>query len=284
MNPELLDTFLDLHESRSFNRSAERLGVSQSTVSARIGALEAALGERLFERSRGGTKPTAAGERFASHARGLRHGWAEAKRAVARAGERAGTLRIGLQADLAGGAIAAWVGAIRAAFPASGLYVEPDFSPQMAADVLSGELDLAVLFTPRPMPDLHYEAVGEARYLMVSTHARSLAEVDPARTVRANYAPAFNATHRELYPALEAAPVGSGQNAAVAALIVALGGSGYVLAETAAELAAAGVARSVAGAEPIAQPVHALVHIRNRTSALHRRLIGLARRHFSERG
>ena len=283
MNPVLLDTFLDLAESRSFNRTAERLGVSQSTVSARVRALEAALGERLFTRSRAGTRPTAAGERFEAHARTLRHAWAEARRAVARAGRRAGALRIGLQQDLAQGHIADWVREIRESFPQTELYVELDYSVQMSADILSGALDLAVLFTPKPLPDLHYEPLGAARYRMVSTHAERLAEVDPARTIRASYAPAFDAAHRALHPALDAAPVGSGQNAAVAALLAALGGSAYVLAETAAELAAAGVARPVTDAPEIAQPVHAALHLRNRTNALHRRLVALAKRHFADR-
>ena len=41
MQIDLLDTFLDLLETRSFHRTAERLGVSQSTVSGRVRALEA---------------------------------------------------------------------------------------------------------------------------------------------------------------------------------------------------------------------------------------------------
>lgn len=282
MNPELLETFLDLTETRSFNRTAERLGVSQSTVSARVRALEATLGERLFTRSRAGTEPTTAGERFESHARNLRHGWAEARRAVTRAGEREGALRIGLQHDLAAGTIADWVRDIRDTFPRTELYIELDYSVQMCLDVLSGALDFAVAYTPRPLPDLHYEAVGEVRFAMVSTHAARLCEVDPARAIRASYAPAFDAAHRALHPALDSAPVGSGQNAAVAALIAALGGSAYVLAETAAELAAAGVARPLADAPEIAQPVHAALHLRNRTNPLHRRLVALAKRHFAD--
>ena len=55
MQIELLETFLDLCETRSFNRTAERLGVTQSTVSARVMSLEGALGARLFDRSRAGT-------------------------------------------------------------------------------------------------------------------------------------------------------------------------------------------------------------------------------------
>jgi DNA-binding transcriptional LysR family regulator len=283
MTPELLDTFLDLAETRSFNRTAERMGLSQSTVSARISALESALGERLFARSRAGTLPTAAGARFEAHARTLRHAWAEARRAVARAGEREGLVRLGLQHDLAAG-LPGFVAAVRAALPRSDIYVELDYSTQMAADVLSGALDLAVAYTPRPDPDLSAEPLGRARYVMVSTHATCLAEVDPSRTVRASYAPAFDAAHRALHPGLDRAPVGSGLDAGVARLIAALGGSGYVLSATAEALETAGVARPVPDAEPIDQPVYAIVHVRNRSSALHRRLLALARRHMGERG
>lgn len=281
MTPELLDTFLDLAETRSFNRTAERLGLSQSTVSTRVRALEEALGERLFQRSRAGTQTTAAGARFVGHARTLRHAWAEARRSVARAGEREGLVRLGVQHDLVA-ALPGLVSAVRAALPASDLYFELDYSAQMCADVLSGALDLALVYTPRLDPDLAVEPLGRARYVMVSSHAASLAEVIPERSVRANYAPAFDAAHRALYPALDRAPIGGGLDAGVAALIGALGGSGYVRTGTAAALEAAGSARPVAGADPIDQPVYAVLHVRNRSAALHRRLLALARRHAGD--
>ena len=83
MQPDLVDTFLDLLETRSFHRTAERLGLTQSTVSARVQALERELGARLFTRSRAGTDLTPEGRRFEPHARSLRHAWGEARRSVA---------------------------------------------------------------------------------------------------------------------------------------------------------------------------------------------------------
>ncbi|MGA1275699.1 MAG: flagellar basal-body MS-ring/collar protein FliF, partial [Gemmobacter sp.] len=47
MQIDLLDTFLDLLETRSFHRTAERLGVSQSTVSGRVRALEGELSRTI---------------------------------------------------------------------------------------------------------------------------------------------------------------------------------------------------------------------------------------------
>jgi DNA-binding transcriptional LysR family regulator len=40
MNIEQIETFLDLCDTRSFNQTAERLGVTQSTISGRVRALE----------------------------------------------------------------------------------------------------------------------------------------------------------------------------------------------------------------------------------------------------
>ncbi|MDP6812779.1 MAG: LysR family transcriptional regulator, partial [Alphaproteobacteria bacterium] len=54
MNIEHLRTFLDVAQTGSFHRSARRLNVSQSTVSARIKALEDSLDRVLFNRTKTG--------------------------------------------------------------------------------------------------------------------------------------------------------------------------------------------------------------------------------------
>ena len=160
MQIELLDTFLDLVETRSFHRSAERLEITQSTVSARVQVLEQAIGARLFSRSRAGTQLTTEGLKFLPHARGLRHAWTEAQRSVAPSGDLAVSLRIGIQHDLAAGRIAGWVGAFRKALADCAFYIEPDYSIQMCEDVARGALDYALVYSPQPRPDLHFISVG----------------------------------------------------------------------------------------------------------------------------
>lgn len=281
MQIELLDTFLDLIETKSFNRTAERLGVTQSTVSSRVKALETALGKRLFTRSRAGTQPTAAGQRLVDHARAMRREWNEARRSVRRSGDFAQLLRIGIQNDLAASHIGDWVSEFRRALPASSLYIELDYSIQMSADVLAGELDLAILFTPRHLPDLHYETVGEIAYRMVSTHATRLAEVDPQRYIFTNYSPAFDKAHRQVVQDFPDAPVASGQNAAVCGLLASLGGSAFVLEESARDLIAAGLCNYVEDAAPIPQTVYVAVHLRHRHA--HRKLLNIVCRYFAAR-
>lgn len=282
MTPELLDTFLDLVETRSFHRSAERLGLTQSTVSARVQALEAALGTRLFLRSRAGTQLTTEGLKFEPHARALRHGWAEARRAVEPTGAQAVTLRIGIQNDLAAGHIGDWVSGFRRALPQTGFYIEPDYSAQMCSDLVAGALDFAVLFSPRAEPDLHFASVGQIAYRLVSLDGDRRADLRPERYIRANYSPAFEVAHRALLPEMGAAPLAAGQNAAVAGLLQSLGGAGFVLADSALTLAAQGF-RTVTDVPPITQPVFAAMHLRHRTSAMHRRLLQIVERQLGRR-
>ena len=68
MDTELARTFLAVVATGNFISAADRLHVTQSTVSARIHALERTLGCILFVRNRGGTTLTAAGRQFQKHA------------------------------------------------------------------------------------------------------------------------------------------------------------------------------------------------------------------------
>lgn len=277
MHPDQIATFLDLAESRSFHRTADRMGLTQSTVSARIAGLEAALDTRLFTRSRAGADLTTEGLKFAPHARALRHAYAEAERSVTPTGEAALAFRIGIQNDLAAGRLGEWVTGFRRALPDVAFYIEPDYSAQMCRDLAEGRLDFAVLYTPHPAPDLHFTTLGEARYRLISSHAETLAHIDPRRTIRANYAPAFATAQSQMLPWIDEAPLASGQSAAVMALLSTLGGSAYVLDSGPPPAPF----RWIADAAPIGQPVHAATHLRHRTTPMHRALLRIMQRQFA---
>ncbi len=284
MQRELLETFLDLCTTASFHRTAERLGVTQSTVSARLKALETLLGVRLFQRSRRGAALTTEGLRFEPHARALLRGWEEARRAAQGSGAKALTVRVGIQHDVAEGRVGDWLTAFRQALPEAAFYLELDYSTQMCADLASGALDFAVLYTPKPDPELFFVSLGTVTHVMVSTHAERLAEVALDRYVLGNYAPAFASAHALALPHLGYAPVASGQDTAVAALIVALHGSGYVTAATAARLSAEGLARPVVDAPTLTQPVYAAMLTRARTARLQQALLRIVQKHFRAAG
>ncbi len=277
MQIELIETFLDLCETRSFNKTAERLGVMQSTISGRVRTLERALDCRLLTRSRAGTELTTAGLRFEPHARNLRLAWAEARQAVVDTGNTAIAMRIGIQHDLLGDHIRDWVAALQSGVPQASLYVEADYSNQMCVDVMTGQLDIAILYTPKPHPDLHFETLGEVTYQMVSTAAAHLDEVRADNYILPTFSAAFSQTHAALLPFLSFGPVSSGQNAVIRELLIGFGGTTYVLQETAEELARLDLVKPVARAPKIQQPVFAAVHLRNRHRQAHRRMKRLLR-------
>ncbi|MGB0438585.1 MAG: LysR family transcriptional regulator [Paracoccaceae bacterium] len=281
MHIDQITTFLDLCDTRSFHRTAERLGVTQSTISGRVAALERALGCVLLTRSRSGTDLTTQGLRFEPRARSLAHTWTEARHIARDARDSAIMMRIGLQHDLAGERIAQWVEALRSAIPDIALYVEADFSNQMCVDVMAGDLDLAMVFTPRIHPDLYFESLGEAAYRMVSTDPLHVDAVRAERYILPNYAPAFTRTHAELFPLLSAGPISSGQGAVVQGLLLAMGGATYLPTDTARQLLDEGRVMAVEGAPRITQPVYATTHLRNRHRRAYRRMIAVLRKHLT---
>jgi len=78
MNLTFLHYFLAVAEAGHFTRAAERLNVTQPTLSAGIARLEDALGTRLFDRQRR-VALTAAGNRLLPQARAITEAWASAR-------------------------------------------------------------------------------------------------------------------------------------------------------------------------------------------------------------
>lgn len=66
-----LEYFVAVAEHSSFRRAADRLGVSQPTLTAQIASLEQALGGPLFERSRAGTVQSPMGRELLRDARSV---------------------------------------------------------------------------------------------------------------------------------------------------------------------------------------------------------------------
>ncbi len=98
LDPVLLQTFLAIAQTRSFTRTAERLGLRQSTVSQHIRKLEDEAGRRLFIRDTHSVTMTADGEAMIEFARGILAANERAARYFA-GSELRGRLRFGASED-----------------------------------------------------------------------------------------------------------------------------------------------------------------------------------------
>ena len=76
--------FLEINSAGSFQAAAERLHITQSAISARIGTLEDRLNQKLFNRKRSGAELTDAGLRFLRHAQNCVQSWERAQQEIAR--------------------------------------------------------------------------------------------------------------------------------------------------------------------------------------------------------
>lgn len=61
---KVIEAFLSLYEARSFSRASRTLFITQQGLSRQIRALEAEVGQTLFDRSRMGAQPTEAAHRL----------------------------------------------------------------------------------------------------------------------------------------------------------------------------------------------------------------------------
>src|SRR3954447_7927024 len=68
MDPRRVLTFRAVARERSFSRAAERLSLSQPSVSQQVAQLEREVGTRLLDRRPGGLRLTPAGEVLLAHA------------------------------------------------------------------------------------------------------------------------------------------------------------------------------------------------------------------------
>lgn len=146
MNLDLVRSFFSIVEHGSLNKAAERLRLSQSTLTRQMQALEHGIGGRLFERGTTGVGLTAAGHKFAV---GMRPVLAQFDAVVEETrnlacGKR-DQLRIGYMASAAADYLHPALRALRKAHPEVKVKLL-DLSPgEQIAALRAGELDIALL-------------------------------------------------------------------------------------------------------------------------------------------
>jgi DNA-binding transcriptional LysR family regulator len=142
IEPNDLLLFARVVEEGSFSRAGERLGLPKSTVSRRVAALEAELGERLLLRTTRKLSLTDLGHSLLTHARQVAD---EAEAAAALAQHRqaapSGKLRVSMPADFATVVLSQVMAAFVARYPTISL--EVDLSPRRV-DLVGEGFDLAI--------------------------------------------------------------------------------------------------------------------------------------------
>ncbi|KWI75263.1 LysR family transcriptional regulator [Burkholderia ubonensis] len=181
MELKLLRTFLTVTELRHFSRAADALHMSQPALSKQIGALEASLGGRLFERGRHGATLTPFGERFLSDAQALVR---DADEILSRAREassgRRGHLRIGICLSVLT-IVPRLIAEFRRQHPDVAVTLSDLSSAEQARRILAGKLDAGFMRLPPGDELSSFKVVDETLALALPPqlrHTRVPADLD----------------------------------------------------------------------------------------------------------
>jgi DNA-binding transcriptional LysR family regulator len=199
MDTELARTFLTVVSAGNFITAADRLHVSQSTVSTRIHTLEAQLGCTLFVRNKAGTTLTPAGRQFQRHASTLVRTIEQARQDIGIPRGFSGTLVVGGRFGLWEEYLLRWLPLMRASHPEISIRAESALEPQIMQGLIEGRIDIGVMYTPQSRPGLKVEKLFEEHLILVSTDPSS--EPEPqSGYVYVDWGPEFYARHSTCFP------------------------------------------------------------------------------------
>jgi DNA-binding transcriptional LysR family regulator len=201
MDINLARTFLIVAETGSFIDAARKMNVTQSTVSARIKGLEELLGRPLFERSKAGAAPTAAGEQFRKHALALVRVWQHAQLEVGLSGQHRDHLSVGAPLGLWDGFLLKWIAWMRSAIPDIAVSASAGAPGVLIQRLIEGTLDIALMYRPVQPPGLASEHLFDEELVMVSS-SPAAARRGNGDYVFVDWGPDFQADHGAAYPDL----------------------------------------------------------------------------------
>ena len=227
MKIEHIRTFLEISDCGNFNRAAETLNVTQSTVSARVKSMEETFGQQLFKRSHNGVELTYAGQHFHQYAQNIQRLWQQAHQRVALPENFSHSIGLGSQVSLWDSLVLKWMPWMRRNAADVAIHVEADYSPSLMRQLSDGLLDIGVMYNPRQTPGLIVEDLLEETLVLVATDQRKLREDWVEDYVYVDWGNEFRASHGEAFPDMETPAVSVGLGSLGLEYILQNGGSGY---------------------------------------------------------
>jgi DNA-binding transcriptional LysR family regulator len=271
---ELAKTFLEIVTTRSFIRAAERLHVSQTTVSARIRSLESLLGRPLFVRNKSGATMTPAGEQFLRYAPMFVQLWERARHQVAIPPGRSAVLSIGGELSLWQPWLPDWMHWMRKSAPDVALRVQVGLAEELTNQVTEGMLDIAIMYAPRHRAGARVELLLEEKLVFVTTDMTT-DRPDPSTYVYVDWGPDFALHHNLNFPDVANSGLFIGLGPLALNYILAAGGSGYFRQSSVSHHLAQGRLRIVPDTPSFFYPVYAMCSGQADSALIDRALTGL---------
>lgn len=168
MNLQQIETFVRVAEVGSFSKAAVLLDTAQPALSRQVRALETELRETLLIRTGRGVTLTDAGRRLLEHGHAIMQRVAMAKEDLgSQRDEPVGRITVGLPPSLARRLTLPLIDGFSREMPKARLAVVEGFSMNISEWLTSGRMDLGLVYTPEPHPQIEVSPVLEERLCLI---------------------------------------------------------------------------------------------------------------------
>lgn len=161
--------FISLCEEGTVTRAAHRLNIVQPALSMQIGKLEEDVGQRLFERTKQGMIPTAAGRQmyrlFMPIMRDFSNAWAQMRSSE---GAIRGHVNIGMIASITEGVLVDTLSEFSARYPEVEVSVADGYTSTLVERVTGAQLDAAIVNKPRRPLALDVEHIVDEEMVLIT--------------------------------------------------------------------------------------------------------------------
>lgn len=168
MKLQQIETFVHVAESGSFSKAAVLLDTAQPALSRQVRALEAELRETLLIRTGRGVTLTEAGRRLLEHGHAIMQRVELAKEDLgAQRDEPVGRIVVGLPPSLARRLTMPLIDVFSREMPKARLALVEGFSVNIAEWLTSGRMDLGLVYTPEPQPQIEITPLLQERLCLI---------------------------------------------------------------------------------------------------------------------
>ena len=168
-----LEYFVRVAELGSFSRASRILDIAQPALSRQIRALEVELRQNLLVRNGRGVSLTDAGSLLLEHGRGILHQMARAREELGGGRQGlAGRVALGLPPSLTRVLAVPIIRGFRQRLPEARLAMTEGLTLTMQESLLTGRLDMAVLYNAVPTAGLVIEPLFEEDLVLVQARPR----------------------------------------------------------------------------------------------------------------
>lgn len=256
MNIENLRAFLEVTATGSFQKASENLHITQSSVSARIKALEERLNRELFTRKRDGVALNNGGKAFYPFALSMVKTWQQAQQEVSLPEGIAGVVSLGIPVHYWNKIYSDWLGWMNNHAPGIATRIQSDYSIYLLQELREGLLDLAIIFEPLPGPGLYQTPLFREQLIMVATGPRTVCQGQAEGYIFVDWGSQFREQHNRAYPDVPHHRITVALESQALEQMLVTGGSAYLARSTAEPLIQKGTLFEVENAAEFELTIH----------------------------